>query len=82
MPKVKTSPSAMIVRYDEQAKSFVSYCPVLDLYSQGKTRERAMTALCDTIVGWVIVSQMEGILSEALNVRIREGEKMQESECP
>lgn len=80
MPEAKLTPSSSIIRYDEQAKAFVSYCPSLDLYAQGRTRERAMQALCDAIVGWVFVNQEEGLLSEAVNVRLRESEKMGEDQ--
>lgn len=36
---------AAAYRYDDAAKVYVSYCPTLKMYSQGHTRERALSAL-------------------------------------
>ena len=36
---------ACIVRKDERASAFVSYCPALDIYSQGETEEEAIAGI-------------------------------------
>ena len=49
MSDVERLASCEILRYDKEAGAFISYCPELELYSQGVTRLQAMAALADTI---------------------------------
>lgn len=54
------------IREDRQTKSFVSYCPVLDLYSAGKTRPDAKRALTAAVETYVRVCYERGILGRIL----------------
>lgn len=43
------------IKYDVKAKVYVSYTPVLNIYSQGITRDRAKEALRDAIASFLFV---------------------------
>ena len=42
-----------IIRYDDEAGVFVSFCPALKLYSQGETEEDAKEALRSTVCQYI-----------------------------
>lgn len=54
------------IREDRQTKSFVSYCPALDLYSAGRTRLDAKKALISAVDTYVRVCFERGILGRLL----------------
>lgn len=66
MAKGITHFKVKIIRYDERAKAYISYCPSLDLYSQGTTKTRALEAIQDTIESWINICSKHGTLDEAL----------------
>ena len=55
------------VRYDDDAKVFVSYSPAFELYSQGQTETRAMEAMKDAINGYIAVALKKHVLADVLN---------------
>lgn len=54
------------IREDRQTRSFVSYCPTLDLYSAGRTRIEAKKALTGAVVSYVRLCYERGILGNIL----------------
>lgn len=57
------------VRYDTETTGWVSWCPALDLYSQGKTRKRAQDALNEAIGMYVRYCAQKKILDDVLSER-------------
>lgn len=54
------------IREDQDTKSFVSYCPALDLYSAGRTRPEAKAALQSAVDMFIRLSYDRGILGQLL----------------
>lgn len=54
------------VRHDSEAKCFVSYCPILKLYSAGQTQAKAMQALVSAIEMFVRICFQRQILDDYL----------------
>jgi hypothetical protein len=54
-------------RFDKTANVFVSWCPALDLYSQGTSSEEAMEALRHGIHSFIRVCYKRNILDNFLN---------------
>lgn len=54
------------IREDRQTKSFVSYCPMLNLYSAGRTRIDAKKALVHAVDSYVRICYERGILGRIL----------------
>jgi predicted RNase H-like HicB family nuclease len=50
----------------KQGKWFISWCPVLDVYSQGATRERAVENIIDAIQLFVLSCYERGTLDDVL----------------
>lgn len=54
------------IREDRQTRSFVAYCPALDLYSAGKSRPDAKKALTAAVDTYVRLCYDRGILGRLL----------------
>lgn len=54
------------IREDRQTRSFVSYCPTLDLYSAGRSRIDAKKALTAAVDTYVRICFERGILGKML----------------
>lgn len=54
------------IKFDEEAKVFVSFAPALQLYSQGLTKTEAKRALQDAVESWLIVAYENEVLERAL----------------
>ena len=54
------------IREDRQTKSYVAYCPTIDLYSAGRTRVKAKQALKAAAVTYVRICHERGILNSVL----------------
>lgn len=54
------------IREDHDTKSFVSYCPALDLYSAGRTRPEAKAALQSAVDMFIRLSYDRAILGQLL----------------
>lgn len=54
------------IKYDEEAKVFVTYTPTFNLFSQGTTEERAKAALRDAVTSFLTVAHRKGILIACL----------------
>jgi predicted RNase H-like HicB family nuclease len=50
----------------KQGKWFISWCPVLDLYSQGETREKAVENIIEAVQLFVLSCFERGTLDEVL----------------
>jgi predicted RNase H-like HicB family nuclease len=50
----------------KKGKWFISWCPVLDLYSQGETREKAIANIIEAIQLFVMSCFERGTLDEVL----------------
>ena len=57
------------VRYDEEAKQWVSVCPVLDLYSQGDTEEQAICNIHEAVSLFLGTCYEIGTLNQVLQER-------------
>lgn len=44
-----------IVKFDEETKSYISHCPLLNIYSQGQTEAEAISALKSAVKLYVEV---------------------------
>ena len=55
------------VRWDEQARVFVSYAPALQLYSQGPSEEEAFRAIESAIRMYIVTAHEANKLSDTLN---------------
>jgi len=58
-----------LIRPDEQTGCFVSFCPALGLYSAGRTRPDARTALQGAVDLFVQICYSRGILVRELKAR-------------
>jgi len=54
------------IREDRQTRSFVAYCPALDLYSAGKSRPESKKALTAAVDTYVRLCYDRGILGRLL----------------
>jgi predicted RNase H-like HicB family nuclease len=54
------------IREDTKQHTFVSWCPELDLYSQGLTLEESFRALNETVSFWIRHCYERGILDDSL----------------
>lgn len=57
------------VRYDQEAEVWVSWCPALDVYSQGTTRQRAQSAIEEALLMYVRHCFSKKKLGQILNRR-------------
>jgi len=57
------------VRYDEEAGVWVSWCPALDVYSQGTSRQRAQEAVEEALVMYVRYCFQKKKLGKVLDAR-------------
>jgi len=57
------------VRYDDEAAVWVSWCPALDVYSQGTSRVRAQAAIEEALVMYVRFCYQKKILGQVLSNR-------------
>lgn len=57
------------MRYDEAAEVWVSWCPALDIYSQGTTEQRAQEAIKDALAMYVRYCYERKILGTILAKR-------------
>ena len=55
-----------VIRYDEDAKVFVSYCPALNIFSQGESEELAQRALGSAVGLFLHACYERGQLDQAL----------------
>jgi predicted RNase H-like HicB family nuclease len=64
-------------RPSEKSGAWVSWCPELDLFSQGETLDRAFDALKETVRSWITHCYKQGILDDSL---IKRGWSVSKSE--
>jgi hypothetical protein len=57
------------MRYDEAAEVWVSWCPALDVRSQGTTEQRAREAIEDALGMYLRYCYQKGILGKILTKR-------------
>jgi hypothetical protein len=58
-----------LVREDKDSKSFVSFCPALDLYSAGRSRVESREALTSAIAMYLRICYERKVLSNVLHGR-------------
>lgn len=58
-----------LVKYDQIARCFCSYCPELDLYSAGDSENEAAEALLEAVMLFIKHCSQDEILDEALQKR-------------
>lgn len=58
-----------LIREDKDSKSFVSYCPALELYSAGRTRVEAREALTSAISMYLRICYERKVLGKELHER-------------
>lgn len=54
------------IKYDKEAKVYITYTPALRLYSQGETMIQAKSAIEDAIQSFLIVAYEKGVLEKCL----------------
>lgn len=55
------------IKWDEEAKVFVTFAPALGLYSQGTTKLQAKTALNDAVNSFLEVAYEKNVLNALLH---------------
>lgn len=55
--------------FDKEVQAWVSFCPVLNVYSQGKTQEESREAMKSAILMFVTTCYERSILDNVLNSR-------------
>lgn len=58
-----------LIREDKESKSFVSYCPALELYSAGRNRVEAREAIISAISMYLRISYERKVLGDLLHER-------------
>ena len=54
------------IKFDSEAKVYLTYAPALQLYSQGETKIVAKTALSDAIQLFLVAAYEKGVLEQYL----------------
>lgn len=57
------------MRFDDSAGVFVSWCPALDVYSQGETADESAQALESALVLWIKQAYQRSVLDDLLLTR-------------
>jgi predicted RNase H-like HicB family nuclease len=55
-----------LVRQDDVAQGYVTFCPALKIYAHGKTTEEAMACMEKTMILYIETCLQRGILDEVL----------------
>lgn len=69
------------VKYDKDARVFVSFLPAFKIYSQGPTEKLAIEAIQDALIGYLSVAHKKRILDDVLGkVKLESEEKILKKE--
>lgn len=66
-------------KWSGDIKGWVSYCPELDLISQGTTEAQALASLSDTITLWALTCYEKGTLLRNMETRLECAKKAKAS---
>jgi hypothetical protein len=69
MPLTVTFSLLFATRHDEQANVHVGYCPMLNIYSQGRSEDEAQEAVVDAAKLFIIACYKRDILHKVLRER-------------
>jgi len=58
-----------VIRFDRRAQVYVSHCPLLNMFGQGKTKREALTCMQDMVQSWFDICSRNGTLEAALQQR-------------